>query len=69
MSTGNTPEAKKFLKNVPEWLFTDNESNLQKLYNSPNSSPYVKDAFHRVSWLSILLFYVPIMTRNLVHYQ
>ncbi len=28
-------------------LFTDNETNNQRLYNAPNPSPYVKDAFHR----------------------
>ena len=28
-------------------LFTNNESNAQRLYGSPNSTPYVKDAFHR----------------------
>jgi hypothetical protein len=27
-------------------LFTDNESNTEKLFNSPNANPYVKDAFH-----------------------
>ncbi|MEM7784507.1 MAG: glucosidase, partial [Planctomycetota bacterium] len=30
-----------------ELLFTDNETNRQKLYGEPNRSPYVKDAFHR----------------------
>lgn len=30
-----------------EVLFTENESNLQRLYNATNASPYVKDAFHR----------------------
>ena len=30
-----------------EWLFTDNETNFQRLYNVKNDSPYVKDAFHR----------------------
>jgi hypothetical protein len=30
-----------------ELLFTDNETNARRLFNSPNSSPYVKDAFHR----------------------
>jgi hypothetical protein len=30
----------------PEWLFTDNESNLERLYRVPNHSRYVKDAFH-----------------------
>jgi hypothetical protein len=27
-------------------LFTENESNAQRLWNQPNASPYVKDAFH-----------------------
>ena len=30
-----------------EVLFTENESNLEKLFGVPNSTPYVKDAFHR----------------------
>lgn len=28
-------------------LFTENETNTQRLYGVPNASPYVKDAFHR----------------------
>ena len=38
-------------------LFTENETNTEKLYNQPNPSPYVKDAFHAAvqqqnfSWL------------------
>ena len=28
-------------------LFTDNETNNERLFNSPNGSPYTKDAFHR----------------------
>ncbi len=28
-------------------MFTENETNLERLYNAPNSTPYVKDAFHR----------------------
>jgi hypothetical protein len=28
-------------------LFTENETNNQRLFNAPNSTPYVKDAFHR----------------------
>jgi hypothetical protein len=28
-------------------LFTDNETDVERLYGSPNPSPYVKDAFHR----------------------
>ncbi|MES1258477.1 MAG: glucosidase [Acidobacteriota bacterium] len=30
-----------------EFLFTDNETNTERLYQCPNASPYVKDAFHR----------------------
>jgi hypothetical protein len=30
----------------PELLFTENESNAKRLWNQPNPSPYVKDAFH-----------------------
>ena len=30
----------------PELLFTENESNNEQLFGSPNASPYVKDAFH-----------------------
>jgi hypothetical protein len=30
----------------PELLFTENESNAERLWNQPNASPYVKDAFH-----------------------
>jgi len=28
-------------------LFTDNESNNERLFDAPNASPYTKDAFHR----------------------
>ncbi|HSJ64714.1 MAG TPA: hypothetical protein VK922_12540 [Gemmatimonadaceae bacterium] len=30
----------------PTLLFTENETNLQRLYGVPNASPYAKDAFH-----------------------
>jgi Glycosyl hydrolase family 63 C-terminal domain len=30
-----------------ELLFTENESNMQRLWGQPNASPWVKDAFHR----------------------
>ncbi|MEO8334184.1 MAG: glucosidase [bacterium] len=30
----------------PSLLFTENETNAQKLFGAPNASPYVKDAFH-----------------------
>ncbi len=31
---------------TPELLFTDNETNSQRLWGMPNSTPYVKDGFH-----------------------
>jgi hypothetical protein len=31
----------------PELLFTENETNMQRLFQTPNRTPYVKDAFHR----------------------
>jgi hypothetical protein len=31
----------------PEFLFTENETNTQRLWNQPNTSPWVKDAFHQ----------------------
>ncbi len=30
----------------PQFLFTENETNTDRLFNEPNASPYVKDAFH-----------------------
>ena len=30
----------------PTLLFTENESNAERLWNQPNATPYVKDAFH-----------------------
>jgi len=30
----------------PELLFTENETNSQRLFGTPNATPYVKDAFH-----------------------
>jgi hypothetical protein len=32
---------------APEVLFTENETNSERLFGSPNRTPYVKDAFHR----------------------
>ncbi len=29
-----------------QWLFTENETNNERIFGSPNLSPYVKDAFH-----------------------
>jgi len=35
-----------FCEGQPELLFTENETNSERLFHKPNSSPYVKDAFH-----------------------
>ncbi|MEI6003013.1 glucosidase [Paraburkholderia bengalensis] len=35
-----------YCEGVTELLFTENESNAERLWNQPNVSPYVKDAFH-----------------------
>ncbi len=32
---------------APELLFTENESNVERLWGQPNASPWVKDAFHQ----------------------
>lgn len=35
-----------YTENSTEWLFTENETNLERLYGQSNPHPYVKDAFH-----------------------
>ncbi len=30
----------------PQWLYTENETNAERLFGAANGSPYVKDAFH-----------------------
>jgi hypothetical protein len=36
-----------FCDGQPELLFTENETNYQRLWDQPNHSPWVKDAFHQ----------------------
>ena len=31
----------------PEWLFTENDTNHEKVFGTPNTTPFTKDAFHR----------------------
>jgi hypothetical protein len=31
---------------APTWLFTENDTNVERLFGVPNAQPYVKDAFH-----------------------
>ena len=32
----------------PEMLFTENDTNCERLFSLPSKTPYVKDAFHRL---------------------
>ncbi|HZE88367.1 MAG TPA: glucosidase, partial [Verrucomicrobiae bacterium] len=41
LAVGPAPDGKP-----PELLFTENETNTQRLFGSPNATPHVKDAFH-----------------------
>src|SRR5437763_8304824 len=41
LTAGDRPDGRP-----PEFLFTENENNAQRLFNAPNEGPYVKDAFH-----------------------
>ena len=40
------PEYQLFCEEACEFLFTDNETNDQRLFHAKNAAPYVKDAFH-----------------------
>ena len=35
-----------YADHADEWLWTENETNTARLFNVPNATPYVKDAFH-----------------------
>lgn len=39
----------------PDILFTENETNFKRIFRLNNSSPYVKDAFHRLLLFGKLL--------------
>ena len=36
-----------YVKNSEKMLFTNNDTNFERLFRKPNTTPYVKDAFHR----------------------
>jgi hypothetical protein len=36
-----------YAKDAAEYLFTENDTNAERLFGSENASPFVKDAFHR----------------------
>ena len=56
---------------VPPLLFTDNETNVARLFGVPNPNPYVKDAFHEaiVQGRSEALRPQPTGTKAAAHYQ
>ena len=43
---GDLPEYHLYADAEAEWIFTENETNLNRLYNVPNKAAHVKDAFH-----------------------
>jgi hypothetical protein len=43
---GDLPEYHLYADAEAEWIFTENESNLRRLYNVPNKAAHLKDAFH-----------------------
>ena len=43
---GDLPEYHLYADAEAEWIFTENETNLRRLYNVPNKAAHLKDAFH-----------------------
>ncbi len=37
-----------YFERADRWLFTENETNTERLFNTPNKSPFVKDLFHHM---------------------
>ncbi len=60
-----------YCEGASELLFTENESNLQRLYSVPNASPYVKDAFHEyiVQGQHAAINPAQVGTKAAAHYQ
>jgi hypothetical protein len=57
-------------EDAPELLFTDNESNVNRLWGQPNPSPFVKDGFHEyiISGKQDLVNPAKTGTKAAVHY-
>ena len=43
---GDLPEYHLYDESQPDWIFTENETNLRRLYDCANKAAHVKDAFH-----------------------
>ena len=48
LSAGPSPKGASGVADPPEWLFTENSTNHERLFKGYNEGPYVKDAFHDV---------------------
>ncbi len=46
LTEGTLPDYHLYCEGKPALLFTENETNLQRLWGQPNPSPYVKDGIH-----------------------
>jgi hypothetical protein len=46
IGTDKLEEYHFYFQNTPTVLFTENETNRERLYDAPNKSPFVKDVFH-----------------------
>jgi len=46
VSPWGLPDYHWYCEGDTEWVFTENETNNERLFQSPNPAPYVKDAFH-----------------------
>jgi hypothetical protein len=56
---------------APQLLFTENETNAQRLFGAPNNSPFVKDAFHEfvVNGRSVAINPQKTGTKAAAHYR
>ncbi len=58
-------------KGFERWLFTENETNVEKLFGAANAGPYVKDAFHDylIEGHADAVNYRPSGTKAAAHYR
>jgi len=55
----------------PPLLFTENDTNMQRIFNTDNPSPFVKDAFHQyvINKISTAINPQSVGTKAAIHYQ